>query len=307
MSIDTLYHIPVLLEESIKGLAINPNGIYVDATFGGGGHAKAILSSLDKGKLYAFDQDEESEKKALEIKDPNLIFIRANFKFLKRFLNYNQVNQVDGILADLGVSSHQINTDYRGFSTRLDGPLDMRMDTNSVLTARSILNTYPLQELTRLFREYGELRSAPVLAKAILTARSLEPIETTKQLVNILLKFPVYQNRSKFLAQVFQSIRIEVNQELASLQSFLEQTKELLKPAGRLVVISYHSLEDRLVKRFIRTGNFDGYLEKDIYGNALVPFKDTSKKVITPAVEEINSNSRARSAKLRAGERTNLL
>ncbi|MHB9147310.1 MAG: 16S rRNA (cytosine(1402)-N(4))-methyltransferase RsmH [Candidatus Amoebophilus sp.] len=297
------YHQPVLLEESLQGLAIQPDGIYIDTTFGGGGHAKAILAQLKGGKLFAFDQDEDAESIASTWHDPNFTFIRANSRFIQRFLAYHQVGKIDGLIADLGVSSYQIDTARRGFSTRSEGPLDMRMDQASSLTASQIVNTYSFEALTQLFRIYGELHSAPALAKALIAARTKHSIETTQSLKEIALPFAPPRKSAKFLAQVFQALRIEVNDELGALKSLLEQSLQLLKPGGRLVVISYHSLEDRLVKRFIKTGNFEGELDKDMYGNPLQPFIPVSKKAIVPTEEELAINPRSRSAKLRVGER----
>lgn len=301
-----VYHQPVMLQESLEGLAIQPNGIYVDATFGGGGHTKSILSRLQQGKLFAFDQDEDAEAMANQIQHPSFTFIKANTRFLQRFLAYHQVEKVDGILADLGVSSYQIDTAHRGFSTRSEGPLDMRMDQASKLTAREIVNTYSFEKLTYLFREYGELHRAPALAKAVLAARIKHPIETTQALRDILLPFAPPRKGAKFLAQVFQALRIEVNDELEALRSLLEQSLQVLKPGGRLVVISYHSLEDRLVKRIVKTGNFEGEVQKDMYGNSIQPMISVTKKAIIPSEEEIAQNPRSRSAKLRVGERTTL-
>ncbi|ACE06275.1 hypothetical protein Aasi_0908 [Candidatus Amoebophilus asiaticus 5a2] len=300
------YHQPVLLEESLQGLAIQPDGIYIDTTFGGGGHAKAILAQLKRGKLFAFDQDEDAESIASTWHDPNFTFIRANSRFIQRFLAYHQIEKIDGLIADLGVSSYQIDTALRGFSTRSEGPLDMRMDQSSSLTASQIVNTYSFEALTQLFRTYGELHSAPALAKALIAARTKHPIETTQSLKEIALPFSPPRKSAKFLAQVFQALRIEVNDELGALKSLLEQSLQLLKPGGRLVIISYHSLEDRLVKRFIKTGNFEGELDKDMYGNPLQPFVPVYKKAIVPTEEELVINSRSRSAKLRVGERTAL-
>jgi 16S rRNA (cytosine1402-N4)-methyltransferase len=301
-----VYHQPVMLQESIEGLAIQPNGIYVDATFGGGGHSLAILKHLKKGKLFAFDQDEDAEEIASRIEHPGFTFIKANTRFLQRFLAYHQVEKIDGLLADLGVSSHQIDTAHRGFSTRLEGPLDMRMDQASSLTASQIINTYSFESLTRLFRDYGELHRAPVLAKTILAARDKQPIETTQALKDLLLPYTLPRKSAKFFAQVFQALRIEVNDELGALKSLLEQSIQLLKPGGRLVVMSYHSLEDRLAKRMIKTGNLEGELQKDMYGNPLQTMIPISKKAIVASEAELAANPRARSAKLRVGERTNL-
>ncbi len=301
---NTVYHQPVMLRESLEGLAIKPDGIYVDTTFGGGGHSKAILTHLTTGKLFAFDQDEDAAAIAASINHPAFTFIQANARFLQRFLAFHQVQQIDGLLADLGVSSHQIDTATRGFSTRLGGPLDMRMDQSSSLTASQIVNTYTGEQLMHILRTYGELRAAPAIAKALLAARDNQPITTTQALKDIVLPFAPPRQHAKFLAQVFQALRIEVNDELGALQAWLEQSKQLLKPGGRLVVISYHSLEDKPVKRFIKTGNFEGDLQKDLYGNPLQPLVPIANKVIVPSEEELAANPRARSAKLRIGERT---
>jgi 16S rRNA (cytosine1402-N4)-methyltransferase len=301
---NTPYHQPVMLQESLEGLAIKPDGIYVDTTFGGGGHSRAILNHLTTGKLFAFDQDADAAALAASINHPAFTFIQANARFLQRFLAFHQVQQIDGLLADLGVSSHQIDTAIRGFSTRLGGPLDMRMDQNSSLTASQIVNTYTWEQLTHILRTYGELSAAPAIAKALLTARVQQPITTTQVFKDIVLPFTPPHQHAKFLARIFQALRIEVNDELGALQGWLKQSKQLLKPGGRLVVISYHSLEDRLVKRFIKTGNFEGDLQKDLYGNPLQPFIPISNKVIVPSEEELAANPRARSAKLRVGERT---
>lgn len=297
------YHQPVMLKESIAGLAINPTGMYVDITFGGGGHSQAILNHLTTGKLFAFDQDADAAAIAATIHHPAFIFIQANARFLQRFLAFHQVQQIDGLLADLGMSSHQIDTAERGFSTRLAGPLDMRMDQNSTLTASHLVNTYTWEQLAHVLRTYGELRAAPAIAKALLSARAKEPITTTQVLKDIVFPFAPPRQHAKFLAQVFQALRMEVNDELGALQSWLAQSKQLLKPGGRLVVISYHSLEDRLVKRFIKTGNFEGNLQKDFYGNPLQPFVPGFNKVIVPTEKEILANPRSRSAKLRVGVR----
>jgi len=298
------FHQPVLLSASIEGLSIHPKGIYVDATFGGGGHTKAILQHLDGGKMYSFDQDEAAADIARTIKHPAFCFIRANVRFIKRFLAYHQVEQVDGILADLGVSSYQIDTSDRGFSTRLSGPLDMRMDQMNPLTAYHVVNTYHFEALVSILKSYGELRNASAIAKAILTAREQGAIQTTEALKAILLPFTRKHKSAQFLAQVFQAFRIEVNDELNALKEFLEQTKNVLKPGGRLVVLSYHSLEDRMAKRMIKVGNFSGELEKDaIYGHAIKPFCAINKKPIMASQEELALNPRARSAKLRIGER----
>lgn len=303
---NTSYHQPVMLQESVQGLAIKPDGIYVDITFGGGGHSRAILNCLTTGKLFAFDQDADAAAIAATINHPAFTFIPANARFLQRFLAFHHVQQVDGLLADLGVSSHQIDTATRGFSTRLAGPLDMRMDQGASLTASQVVNTYSGEQLTHILRTYGELRNAPAIAKALLAARAQQPIATTQTLKDTVLPLAPPRQQAKFLAQVFQALRIEVNDELGALQAWLTQSKQLLKAGGRLVVISYHSLEDRLVKRFIKTGNFEGDLQKDLYGNPLQPLVPVLNRVIVPREQELTINPRARSAKLRVGERTSL-
>lgn len=291
------YHNPVLLKQSVDGLEIDPKGIYVDVTFGGGGHSKEILKRLSKeGRLYAFDQDEEAFQNKIE--DNRFELIHGNFKYINRFLRVYGVTKVNGILADLGVSSHQFDVAARGFSTRLDGMLDMRMDANSSLTAYDIINTYDEEALQNLLFNYGELRNARALAKTIVAARDTEPIKTSFQLKEILKRFLPNNKAHKIMAQIFQAIRIEVNQELEVLKEFLVQTPDLLVSGGKLSIISYHSLEDRLVKRFFKNGIFSGEPEKDFYGNTDTPFKK-SEKLIVPTAEEIKLNNRARSAKLR--------
>lgn len=295
------YHIPVLLRESIDGLSIKPDGIYVDVTFGGGGHSKEILSRLnEKGKLYAFDQDADAQENIIE--DPRFTLIQANFRFIKRFLKLEGVKQVDGILGDFGVSSHQFDEGERGFSIRFDAELDMRMDQHSGLSASELVNTYSEEQLSQLLWQYGEIKMSRKLAKAIVQERIDNPIRSTSQLNALLTPFFPPTKVNKFLAQVYQAIRIEVNQEMEVLKEFLLQTPDLIKGGGRLSLISYHSLEDRLVKRFIRDGKFSGAPEKDFYGNMLVPFKKVGK-LITPAQTELQQNTRSRSAKLRIGEK----
>lgn len=301
MTQQTAYHDPVLLKESVDGLAIKPAGVYVDVTFGGGGHSREILSRLnDKGKLYAFDQDPDALENELD--DERFTLINENFRYIKRFLRLHGVKQVDGILADLGVSSHQFDEAARGFSTRFDARLDMRMNQKSELDAVRVLNEYEEQDLNRIFIEYGELRMAPKLTRNILAARSEKKITTVEDLKAVCA--PLVQERiaHKILAQIFQAVRIEVNQEMHVLHEFLTQTKELLPLGGRLSVISYHSLEDRPVKRFMRNGLFAGEPEKDVFGRSSVPFKNIGK-LITPSKEQIKDNNRARSAKLRVAER----
>jgi 16S rRNA (cytosine1402-N4)-methyltransferase len=295
------YHNPVLLHATVDGLNIKPDGIYVDVTFGGGGHSKEILKRLGpNGKLFAFDQDEDALANALP--DERFTLINENFRFIKRFLRFYGVKSVDGILADLGVSSHQFDVAERGFSTRFDAGLDMRMSQKNDLNAYRVVNEYDEDNLKRVFLDYGELKNAASLAKTIVEAREDQPIKTTDELKAILAKFLPERVRNKVLAQIYQAIRIEVNQEMDVLKEFLEQSLEILNPAGRLSVISYHSLEDRLVKRFVKNGMFEGEPERDFFGNFSVPFK-TIGKLIVPDEAEIKLNNRARSAKLRIAEK----
>ena len=290
------YHNPVLLFESVDGLDIDPNGVYVDVTFGGGGHSREILKRLgEHGKLIAFDQDTDAVENAID--DSRFQLINENFRFLKRYLKFYGIKQVDGILADLGVSSHQFDIAERGFSTRFDAELDMRMNQEGRLSAHHIINTYEEERLSKILFEYGELRNARAMAKQIVAARNEQPIKTSFELKKALKQFLPASKEHKIIAQVFQAVRIEVNEELEALKEFLVQAKEVLKVGGKLSVISYHSLEDRLVKRFIRSGLFEGEPEKDFYGNFEVPFK--KGKLIVPSAEEIKINNRARSAKLR--------
>ena len=299
--ITMIYHKPVLLQESIEGLNIRPDGIYVDVTFGGGGHSQAILDRLgEKGRLIAFDQDEDALYNRIE--DDRFLLINENFRHIKRFLRFHGIDRVDGILADFGISSHQIDEAERGFSTRFDADLDMRMNRRNKLSAFEVVNHYPEEKLRAIFYQYGELRQAPVFARVIAAARKQTEIKTTDQLNSILRSHCPRRRENKILAQVYQAIRIEVNQELEALKEFLNQTPDLLKKGGRLSLISYHSLEDRLVKRFIRSGLFEGEPEKDMFGNINVPFKKVGK-LIVPSEEEVELNSRARSAKLRIAER----
>ncbi len=297
----TNYHQPVLLTETVDGLNIRPDGVYVDVTFGGGGHSREILSRLGpNGKLFAFDQDEDAQRNVID--DERFTLIPQNFRFLKRYLRFYGVKQVDGILADLGVSSHQFDVPERGFSTRFDAELDMRMNQSAGLSAREVINEYSEQDLTKLFKVYGELRQGRGMANAIVTYRTQTPITSSVQLKEALEKFlPAHRNH-KILAQIYQAIRIEVNQEIAALQEFLQQTIEVLNESGRLSVISYHSLEDRLVKRFMRNGMFEGEPERDMFGRFEVPFKKIGKH-IEPTQEEVAINNRARSAKLRIAEK----
>ncbi|WP_204251771.1 16S rRNA (cytosine(1402)-N(4))-methyltransferase RsmH [Flavobacterium tistrianum] len=295
------YHNPVLLHPTVDGLNIKPDGVYVDVTFGGGGHSKEILKRLGpNGRLFAFDQDEDALANALP--DERFTLINENFRFIKRFLRFHGVKAVDGILADLGVSSHQFDVPERGFSTRFDAELDMRMSQRNDLNAYRVVNEYEEQDLRRVFFDYGELKNAPVLARTIVEARKDYPIKTTEELKEVLKRFLPEKVRNKVLAQIYQAIRIEVNQEMDVLKEFIEQSLEILKPGGRFSVISYHSLEDRLVKRFIKNGMFEGEPERDFYGNFSVPFK-TIGKLIVPDDEEIKINNRARSAKLRVAEK----
>ena len=295
------YHKPVLCEAAIAALAIRPNGVYVDATFGGGGHARSIVEALGlEGKLLAFDQDTDAQQNLID--DPRFTFIPANFEHLKRFLRLHKIAKVDGILADFGVSSHQFDTPERGFSTRFSGPLDMRMNSGQELDAAKIINTYTAAALADVFYEFGELRNSRAIASAVVAARASQSIATTTALKEILQ--PLFPERffNKRLAQVFQALRIEVNQELEVIKAFLTQAAEVLAPNGRLVCIAYHSLEDRLVKTFIRDGGFSGPPEADLYGRRNLPFKRVQKMQV-PTEEEISDNPRARSAKMRVAER----
>lgn len=297
------YHQPVLLKESIEGLNIRPDGIYVDATFGGGGHSRAILERLTTGKLIAFDQDEDARQEAEKIKHRSFTFCHANFRYLKRFLDWHGVNAVHGILADLGVSSHQFDEASRGFSIRHDGPLDMRMDVRNPLTAARVANEYSADELQRLLSRYGEVRNARTAAMAIVKRRAEAPIHTTGMLVEVLRPFAPKRKENQYFARVFQALRIEVNDELKALEDFLHQAGEVLLSGGRLVVLTYHSLEDRMVKNFISKGMVWGEPVKDLYGNIQKSFKAVNRKPICPGDEEISKNNRARSAKLRIAEK----
>ena len=295
------YHNPVLLKEAVDGLEIKNNGVYVDVTFGGGGHSREILRRMGPGgKLIAFDQDKDALLNTVE--DSRFLLIQENFKHLKRFLKFYGIHSVDGILADFGVSSYQFDAPKRGFSVRFDAPLDMRMNQEDSLSAKSVINHYEEEELRRLFKNYGELRSAPALARTIVAARSKAPIETTFQLKALLGKYLPRGKHNKVLAQIYQAIRIEVNNELEVLKSFLLDAKDVLKGGGRLSVISYHSLEDRLVKRFIRNGMFEGEPQRDVFGNFDVPLKKIGKLMV-PTQSEIKINNRARSAKLRIAQK----
>ena len=295
------YHNPVLLKETVDGLNIRPDGIYVDVTFGGGGHSREIMSRLgENGKLFGFDQDLDALKNAID--DDRFMLINENFRFIKRFLRFHGIKQVDGILADLGVSSHQFDVAERGFSTRFEAELDMRMDQKGEISAYNVINEYDEQEIARVLFNYGELKNARAMAAVIVAARQEAPIKNSEQLKLILARFLPGHKSNKILAQIYQAIRIEVNQEVDVLKEFLEQSLEILKPGGRLSVISYHSLEDRLVKRFVKNGMFEGEPERDFFGNFEVPFK-TIEKLIVPSEEEIAINNRARSAKLRVAEK----
>lgn len=298
----TDYHIPALLHESVDGLNIQPNGTYVDVTFGGGGHSKEILSRLgDGGRLYGFDQDKEAYRNVLD--DKRFVFVRSNFRYLNNFLQYYEIEKVDGILADLGVSSHHFDDEERGFSFRFDSQLDMRMNRSAKQTAADVLNNYDEEQLSNLFYLYGELRMARKIASAIVFARQKKPIETVNEFLEIMDRFAYRDKEKKVLAQAFQALRIEVNQELDALSEMLQQSVEYLSVGGRLCVISYHSLEDRMVKNFFRSGNIEGKIEKDFYGNPLSNLKIINRKVIVPSDDEQRLNPRSRSAKLRIAEK----
>lgn len=298
MSESEAYHIPALLAESVEGLRIAPSGVYVDVTFGGGGHSREILKRLGPaGRLIAFDQDEDAARNTLD--DPRFQLVRSNFRFLKNFLRYYGIDEVDGVLADLGVSSHHFDDSERGFSFRFEGDLDMRMNRDAGKRAADILNDYPAEKLADLFFRYGELRNARAIAAAIVASRSTAPIATTGQLLDILQPFTGRDKEKKMLAQAFQALRIEVNGEMEALGEMLQRSLEMLKPGGRMSVISYHSLEDRMVKNFFRSGNFEGTLVKDFFGNVETPFELVNRKVIVPSEEEQRMNPRSRSAKLR--------
>ena len=295
------YHTPVLLKESINGLQIKPSGIYVDVTFGGGGHSREIIKHIDKGKLVAFDQDDDALPNLID--DKRFVFVNHNFRFLKNFLKYHKIDQVDGLLADLGVSSHHFDDPKRGFSFRFDGELDMRMNQSAKTSAKNVVNEYKEEHLAKIFWEYGELKNSRKLAKAIVDQRRNKKIETIKEFTDVLMPYLPKHAEHKFLAKVFQALRIEVNREMEFLKDMLFQTTKVIKPGGRLVVITYHSLEDRIVKNFIKNGLFEGEVEKDFFGNIEVPFKAVNRKIIVPDEDEIKENNRARSAKLRIAER----
>lgn len=296
------YHTPVMLHESVEGLAIKPEGVYVDVTFGGGGHSREILKHLNKsGRLLAFDQDADAQQNIPN--DDRLTFVDQNFRYLKNNCRLHEAPTVDGILADLGVSSHQFDQPERGFSIRFNADLDMRMDKSSILTARHVINTYAEEDLHKIFGVYGEVQNAKSLARTIVAARLPKPIETIADLRASISAHIPKGKENKYLAQVFQALRIEVNQEMEALQDFLTQSVDVLKTGGRLVVISYHSLEDRLVKNFMAKGKFRGEVEKDFYGNEIKPLKTISRKAIQASAKEIEMNNRARSAKLRIAEK----
>ena len=297
-----MYHNPVMLDECMEGLNIRPDGVYVDLTFGGGGHSKRILELLnEKGRLIAFDQDADAQQNIPD--DPRFLLVDENFRYMINFLRFHQAFPVDGILADLGISSHHIDEPERGFATRFNGPLDMRMNRKQELTAAQVLNTYPEEKLKMIFATYGEITNARQLASVIIQSRSKEltTVDEFRALIGSLVPRKI---ENKYLAQVFQAIRIEVNDEIGALSAMLRQTPHCLKKGGRLVVISYHSLEDRLVKNFIRAGNTEGQIEKDFYGNSRTPLEAVSRKAITPTESELESNPRSRSAKLRKAEKT---
>ncbi|WP_233244044.1 16S rRNA (cytosine(1402)-N(4))-methyltransferase RsmH [Tamlana fucoidanivorans] len=295
------YHNPVLLKETVDGLAVRPDGIYVDVTFGGGGHSREILNRLGaNGRLFAFDQDSDALKNAID--DERFTLIHENFRYIKRFLRFHGVKEVDGILADFGVSSHQFDVAERGFSTRFEANLDMRMNQKNELSAFHVVNEYSEEDLKKVLLQYGELRAAPAMARAIVEQRDVSPIVTSEQLKQVLNKFLSPRHANKILAQIYQAIRIEVNQEIEVLKEFLLQTPDILKVGGRLSFISYHSLEDRLVKRFIRNGMFEGEPERDMFGNFEVPLKKVNG-LLVPSAKEIKMNNRARSAKLRVAEK----
>ena len=296
------YHIPVFLKDAVDGLNINPEGVYVDVTFGGGGHSREILSRLTTGKLIAFDQDEDAQRNLID--DERFVFIPQNFSYLKNFLKLYGFTSIDGILGDLGVSSHQFDVEKRGFSIRNNASLDMRMNQNADLNAFKVVNEYEKEDLTRIFREYADLKNAHKVSWGICNARENNPIKTTEELLNAIEPYcGGEKKRNQFNARVFQAIRIEVNQEIEVLKSFLTQASECLNPNGRLVIISYHSLEDRLTKNFFKKGQFSGEPEKDFYGNLIKPMSEITKKPVSPTEEEISRNNRARSAKMRIAEK----
>lgn len=297
------YHQPVMLSECISALNIDPEGVYVDVTFGGGGHSLKILEKIKGGRLIAFDQDEDAKREAEKIDHRSLTFCQANFMYMKKYLKLNQITKVNGILADLGISSHQIDAPDRGFSTRFDGPLDMRMDVQGPITAANILNEYSEEKLHKIFGMYGEVKNAKTAAKVIVQTRLQKKFERNFDLLAVLKPIAPRGKDFKYYAQVFQALRIEVNKEMEALESFLMQCGEVMETGGRLVVMSYHSLEDRMVKNYINTGKVYGELEKDFYGNPIRPFGAINRKPITAGEEELEQNNRARSAKLRIAEK----
>ena len=299
---EVCYHIPVMLNECMEGLAIKPDGVYVDVTFGGGGHSKEILSRLgEKGTLYGFDQDADAENNIPE--DDRFVFVRSNFRYLSNFMRFHGETEIDGLLADLGVSSHHFDDKDRGFSFRFQGMLDMRMNTRAGKTAADILNTYTEEALSNVFYLYGELKNARKLASVVVKARAVKQILTTDEFLALITPYVGRDKEKKILAQIFQALRIEVNDEMRALKEMLRQALQLLKPGGRLVVMTYHSLEDRLVKNFLKTGNFEGEIKQDFFGNVQSPFRLINNRVIVPASEEVEVNPRSRSAKLRIAEK----
>lgn len=297
-----MYHKPVLLQETIDLMDIKPDGIYVDVTFGGGGHARAILEQLTTGRLIGFDQDRDALKN--DLNDPRFQLINQNFKYLTNFLRFYKAMPVDGILADLGISSHQIDDPGRGFSTRFESDLDLRMDQSTGLSARHIINNYNTEDLKRVFKLYGEFPNAYHIAQRLVNSRMDKEISSTSELKEILNSFAERGRENKFYARIFQALRIEVNNEIETLKEFLNQTINVIRPGGRLVIISYHSLEDRLVKNYMRSGNFEGQIEKDFFGNIIAPFRPVTRKAVIADESELESNPRSRSARLRAAERT---
>lgn len=299
-----MYHIPVLLHESVDGLHINPNGVYVDVTFGGGGHSREILNRLGPdGHLYSFDQDADAEQNVPE-GDERFTFVRSNFRYLKNWMRYYGVDHVDGIMADLGVSSHHFDAEERGFSFRFDAPLDMRMNGRAGMTAADLVNDYSEEQLANVLYLYGEMKNSRKLASAIVKARSVKAISTIEDLLNIVKPMMPREREKKDLARVFQALRIEVNHEMDALHEMLDAALQVLRPGGRLVVLTYHSLEDRMVKNFIRAGRVDGKVEQDFFGRKLTPWKAVNNKVIIPSEQEQTENPRSRSAKLRIAEKT---
>ena len=299
---EPVYHIPALLNECLDGLNISPNGTYIDVTFGGGGHSRGIISKLgENGKLFSFDQDSDAEKNIIE--DNRFTFVKSNFRFLKNFMQYHNVKEVDGIIADLGVSFHHFDEADRGFSFRYEGRLDMRMNQRGGKSAADIINRYPEEKIADILYYYGEMRNARKIASAIVKKREAEVISTTSELLSTIKPLINPKQEKKELAQIFQALRIEVNDEMASLKSMLKQSSEILKPGGRIVVLTYHSLEDRIVKDFFKYGNFEGKAEKDFFGRVIAPLKQVNNKVIVPTEEEIERNPRSRSAKLRIAEK----